>query len=233
MRRSIKHLLASSQAAVREHLRRFSSPSPNDISHHSDGTNDKVRPRILETPMNTEARTATIAWCISPILLVILCVVSLWLGSLSISASFITSLFVATYAVITFRFFRALYRSDEVRNRPWVRLSLILAVTAPVAYFTLRQFAPIRIVQSQSSPSAFDELWDSADQIAYGFPSPFLRFFDVADQLHGKTIVDWTSLLMIIWIMLLFVFLALASSGLSLKFTKKNGRYQFASSNGT
>ena len=132
---------------------------------------------------------------------------------------------MATYAIITFRFFRASYLSDKVRNRPWVRRTLILAVIAPVAYFALRQFAPIRIVQSQSSRSVFDEVWDSADQIAYGFPSPFLRFFDVADQIHGRTIVDWTSLLIIIWIMLLVVFLSLASINLSIKFIMKNGEH--------
>jgi hypothetical protein len=167
--------------------------------------------------MTAEARTATIAWCIAPILLILSGMASLWLGSLSISASLIITFFVATYAVITFRYFRALYCSDKVRSSPWVRLSVIFAVIAPVGYFALRQFTPIRIEQSHSSRSVFDEVWDNADQIAYGFPSPFLRFFDVADQVHGKAIVDWTSLLMIIWIMLLFVFLALACIGLSLR----------------
>ena len=180
--------------------------------------------------INQFEKSGPLAWFISPILLILLCAVSLWFDSLSPLVSLITALLVATYAVITFRFFRALYRSDKARDRPWVRLLLIVAVIAPVTYFASRQFVPIRIVQSKSSRSIFDQVWDNADQIAYGFPSPFLRFFDVADQIHGRTIVDWTSLLIIIWIMLLFVFLSLAGIGLSINFAMKNGE-QLAAEN--
>ena len=67
----------------------------------------------------------------------------------------------------------------------------------------------------------FDDVSDSADQIAYGYPSPFLRFFDVADQIHGKTLIDWGSLLMIVWVVLLSIFLLLASIGLTLRLTAK------------
>ena len=174
-----------------------------------------------QNPMTTEARTATIAWGVSPIALIILCLVSLWLGAHSILAVIIIGLFVFAYGLVTFRFLRSLYRSDIASNTSWARVALGLAVVAPTAYFAFRQFSPIRILYSQSSRSVFDDVSDSADQIAYGYPSPFLRFFDVADQIHGKTLIDWGSLLMIVWVVLLSIFLLLASIGLTLRLTAK------------
>jgi hypothetical protein len=171
--------------------------------------------------MNPETRNATIVWCVSPVALIILCLVSLWLGTYSILTIIIIGLFVLAYGLVTFRFLRCLYRSDIASNTSWVRMALGLAVVIPIAYFAFRQFSPIRILYSKSSPSIFDAVSDSADQIAYGYPSPFLRFFDVADQIHGKTLIDWGSLLIIVWVVLLFVFLLLACIGLTLKFTTK------------
>jgi len=149
--------------------------------------------------------------------------VSLSLGGLSILTSLISGLLVFAYGIVTLRFLRMLYRFNKVGITPWIRLPLILAVIAPVSYFGLRQFSPIRILRSQSSQSIFDEAWESADQLAYGYPSPFLRFLDVPDQIHGKMIIDWTSLLMIIWIMLLFVFFLLSIICISLKLITKSG----------
>jgi hypothetical protein len=175
--------------------------------------------------MTTEARTATMVWGVSPIALIILCLVSLRLDTHSISAVIIIGLFLFAYGLVTFRFFRYLYRSDSAIHTSWARFALGLAVVTPTAYFAFRQFSPIRILHIQSSRSVFDDVSDSADQIAYGYPSPFLRFFDVADQIHGKTLVDWGSLLMILWIVLLFVFLLLACIGLTLRFiTKKHNK---------
>jgi hypothetical protein len=171
--------------------------------------------------MTSEARTTAIAWGLSPISLIILCLLSLWLGALSISAIIITGVIVFAYGLVTFRFLRCLYRSNIAKNTSWIRVALILAAVAPVTYFAFRQFLSYRILHSQSSRSVFDEVWDSADQIAYGYPSPFLRFFDVADQLHGKTLIDWVSLMMIIWLALFFVFLSLASIGITLRFITK------------
>ena len=171
--------------------------------------------------MTTETRTAAIAWGASPIALILLCILTLWLGSLSILSITITSLFVSFYGFVTFRFLRCLYQSDAAISISWIRATIILAGVAPVAYFLFRQFSPIRILYGESSPSVFDEVWDCADQIAYGYPSPFLRFFDVADQIHGKTLIDWGSFLMIVWVALFFIFLLAASIGVVIKVTTK------------
>ena len=171
--------------------------------------------------MTTETRTAAIAWGASPIALILLCILILWLGPLSILSIIITSLFVSFYGFVTLRFLQCLYQSDAASSISWIRGTLILAGVAPIAYFTFRQFFPIRILYRQSSPSVFDEVWDSADQIAYGYPSPFLRFFDVADQIHGKTLIDWGSLLMIVWVALLFIFLFTASIDVVIRVTTK------------
>lgn len=170
--------------------------------------------------MTSEARIAAIVWGVSPISFVMLGFLSLWLGALSISTIIITGIFVFVHGFVTFRFLRLLYRSSSASNTPRVRVALIFAVIGPIAYLALRQLSPIRILRSQSSKSVFDEAWNSAGQIAYGYPTPFVRFFDIADQIHGKTLIDWGSLLMIIWVSLLCVFLLGAIIGITFRITQ-------------
>jgi len=173
--------------------------------------------------MRAETRNAIIAWGISPILFLALGILILWLGTLSHLSSLVTLLLVCFYAVVTTQFFRMLYRFGAKEKKSWVRHSLVFAVIAPIGYFTIRQFSPTRILQSESPGGVFSEVWDSLNQTAYGYPAPILRVFDAADPTYGDMILDWVSLLMTIWITLLVIFLLLAAIGIILRCTTKKG----------
>lgn len=116
---------------------------------------------------------------------------------------------------------RMLYRCDGIKDRPWLRVSVLLAVTGPTVYFTIRQFLPNRIPHNEAPPSCTGYVWETADQVAYGYPEPVVRFLDVPDPLHGSTFIDWTALLLSIWLLLFFVFLLLECIGILNWLTRK------------
>ena len=173
--------------------------------------------------MKPETRNAVIAWSVSPISFIALGLLVLWIGSLSPLSTFITFLYVFAYAFVTARFFRVFYRSDIAQQKPWIQFALLSSIFVPVTYIASRQFSPIRILQSQSPGGVFSEFWYSLDQVAYGYPSPIVRFFDTADSIYGDKLIDWVSLLLTIWVAILFIFLLLATFAIILKLTTKKG----------
>lgn len=123
-------------------------------------------------------------------------------------SSLYTSVFISYILLVHIRTFKEAQRTGIV----WTKYVLITLYTIALGLFVYVNTVPTKITTTVND-SPFDKWWYSADQSAYGFPSPFLRFLDNTSQEYGNVIFDFSSLSVNVF---LFLFAALSVSGIGL-----------------
>ena len=155
-----------------------------------------------------QGKILLLLWLVSPIALIVLTFAT-W-NELSASSIIFTAGFVTPYIVMTGIFtYGVLFAQPNSSRRRGITLSVLPIIG--ICYFIYRNAIPYRIFLAEGeNDSPFDKVWYFWPQTAYGYPSPAVRIFDQVLPIapHSSWLIDISSLLMNIWFLSGFVFIA-------------------------
>lgn len=108
--------------------------------------------------------------------------------------SIFTILISGPYILLTTLFCSKLVRSHFTPTRQSASgLFFTSILTLPILYFVYQNIIPRHLAQDVND-SPFDQIWYSVAQTTYGYPRPFLRFFDHPLEDYGSVLFDTPSL---------------------------------------
>ncbi len=123
-----------------------------------------------------------------------LTVFSFAVDELSFIALIISIFATLIYLFLSFLFYHRIY--SDFTHRQFFPLATVLVMSPAVlfiAFFIYMNTRSHHFTLENSVDSPFDRIWYSWDQTAYGYPSPFLRFFHQPLKGFGDHLYDFSS----------------------------------------